>query len=74
MVGGHARKSGGQDAFLGKVDSNGNFVWGKTYSHNQVNLEGITAINPTSSGGILIAGYTKIKYALLAKLDADGNL
>ena len=34
----------------------------------------ITAINPTTSGDILIGGFTKNKYLLLGKTDSNGNL
>jgi hypothetical protein len=73
---------GGQDVWILKLSMNGSKVWLKTFG-GTLDDAGM-AIQPTSDGNFIIAGYTSSsdgditgnhggKDALLIKIDADGN-
>ena len=64
----------GEQAFLVKIDSDGNIIWQKTYE-----LEGINALIQTSDGGYAVVGslYTvslSPPQFQIMKVDSQGNL
>ena len=67
---------GGSDAWLIKVDSEGNELWNKTFGGG--NNDSVNSINPTSDGYYLLAGETESfskggSDAWLIKVDSEGN-
>lgn len=68
--------SGGFDAFLLKVDTDGNLLWNRTYGGAQD--DGANCIVQASDGGYILAGYTSSNdgssSAWLVKTDSDGQL
>ena len=68
--------SGWYDAYVLKLDENGNNVWEKTFGGNS--WDEACSIQQTSDGGYIVAGYTKSFGAggedvYILKLDAVGN-
>ncbi len=71
-----SKGAGDSDAWIIKLNSNGNKVWDKTFGGSD--RDGANSIIQTSDGGYVVAGYTKSKGAgdsdvWLIKLDANGN-
>ena len=67
---------GGGDAWILKLDSDGNLLWDKTYGGN--NDEEAYSIIQTSDRGYMFAGYTKPKRiggfdALILKLEEEAT-
>jgi len=66
----------GLDAWILKLDSNGDTIWTKTFSGNNADIAKSVIID--KKGRYIVAGHTKgatgIWDALLLKYDADGNL
>jgi len=66
------------DAWVMKLDSEGNIEWQKAYGGNQDDL--ISSIEQTSDGGYIMAGETNTDYSdwisdlLVVKLDSEGNI
>jgi len=68
--------AGKYDAYILKLDKNGNRVWEKTYGGED--YDEALSIQQTTDGGYIVAGYTESfgagKYdAYILKLDKDGN-
>jgi len=69
-------KGGDDDAWVIKLDKNGNEEWDKTFGGNF--LDDANSIAQTSDGGYIVAGYTRSKGAggddaWVIKLDKNGN-
>ena len=65
------------DFFLMKLDSNGNKVWHKTYTQNNVSFENPTSIIELPDGSFFLFGYSTISGIMkwfLVKTNNDGNL
>jgi hypothetical protein len=65
-------------AFVGKLDSSGNFQWQKQYEYPG-NSAALYALKQTSDGGYIWGGYlqdssTYNEVGVIAKVDANGNL
>lgn len=79
-----AEASGFADAYISKLDSNGNFVWAVTFGGNAINnSDQVTALDVDGSGNIVASGPfhgTDATFNLqdggnfYMKLDASGNL
>jgi Ca2+-binding RTX toxin-like protein len=79
---GKIEDGGKTDAFVSKLDSNGNLIWTKVLGSN--NWDGANAITTAEDGSIYVGGYTwgsltnRINNGLpdgfLAKYDANGSL
>jgi len=68
--------NGEEDAYLIKIDKNGNKVWQKTYGESD--WDGAHAITPTKDGAFIVAGYTELfnndkSDAYLIKIDKKGE-
>ncbi|NOY58561.1 MAG: T9SS type A sorting domain-containing protein [Calditrichaeota bacterium] len=68
--------AGGFDAYLVKVDANGNELWHKTYGGSDWDIAGTMTL--TNDGGYLLAGWTadfgaQARDVYLIKTDAEGN-
>jgi len=64
----------GFDAWLSKMDVNGNKVWSQTYGDHDDDYG--TSVVATPDGGFMIVGYTFVNfqnYAWAIKTDANGN-
>ncbi len=64
------------DAWLIKIDKNGNKIWDKTFGGSR--SDGANAIIETKDGGYLVAGYNDFNHdykkdAWLIKIDKNGN-
>ena len=69
------RQVGGFDAWVLKVDANGNIVWQKTYG--DYGEDTARSVQVTPDGGYLVAGWTDsfgLANAWVLKLDASGNV
>jgi hypothetical protein len=65
--------AGGKDAWVLKLDSNGNVVWGKTYGGSL--SDWANSIQQTTDGGYIVAGSTQNwNTAWVLRLDGDGNI
>lgn len=69
--------AGNSDALILKLDSYGNFQWGKTYG--QVNDDGASSIRQRSDGGYMVAGCTSSFGAgdydvWIMELDSNGGI
>jgi len=78
IVGGHCKFSIGldYDAFLFKVDSAGNQVWGKTYSTSENEI--LSSVKKVSTGELVFTGtYNNVSTSdddyLIVKTDSAGN-
>ena len=68
---------GNADAFVLKLDENGNVIWTKSIGGN--NSDYARAIKPTNDGGFILAGYTNSFGSggydvLLVKINASGSI
>jgi uncharacterized protein YuzE len=79
IVVGHTKSfgAGGGDAWILKLDENGNIKWQKTYGSNDEDW--VYAIQQTRDGGYIVAGRTKSFGAgdwdaWILKLDENGNI
>ena len=82
IVGGYTGSfgAGGMDAWLSKLDSDGNIQWQKTYGGSYIDVA--NSIEQTSDGGYIVAGSTSSysdipgyhSAAWLLKLDSVGNI
>jgi len=73
--------AGGEDAFLGKYDANGNLQWLRQFGTRA--YEDCYSVSPDGLGNVYVSGHTTgdlggppagQKDAFLGKYDADGNL
>jgi hypothetical protein len=69
--------AGGQDAWLLKLDADGNVIWQRTYGGSL--SDGAMSAEPTADGGYIVAGWTASFGAgsedvWVLKLDRDGNI
>ena len=78
MIAGETKSkgAGNYDAWIIKLDSNGNKVWEKIFGSSD--SDGANSIIQSKDGGYVIAGYTYLKAvgkadALMIKLDSNGN-
>ncbi len=67
----------GDDAWLIKIDQEGNLLWNKTYGGTGIDL--VSSIIRTDDGGFALAGFTEsfgIGYhnAWFVRVDSDGNM
>ncbi len=81
IVAGYTSKSFGHDAWILKLDSSGGVAWQKTYGRDIVTGDDdyAYAIQQTSDGGYIVAGYTKsfgaVGYDMwVFKLNSDGTI
>jgi len=79
IVGGHTSSSGdgGHDAWVLKLDSDGNVIWQRAYGGP--GLDSAASVRPTADGGYIVAGHTSSfgagsLDAWLVKLDHIGNV
>lgn len=61
------------DSITAKLDSNGNFLWLRTWGTSGINETG-NKIVATSDGGLLVGGTMQANGAMLLKYDSNGNL
>ncbi|MGC4102993.1 DUF6443 domain-containing protein [Ferruginibacter sp.] len=79
VIAGYSNSFGnnGYDAYLQKMDVNGNIIWSKTYGGP--NDDAVYSVKKTADGGYIMTGYTKSfggstnGVAWLVKTDANGN-
>ena len=73
--------SGWSDAWVFKLDSNGDLEWDKTFSKSEEESYGASAVQQTDDGGYIVAGFSTSNIAgthfhdvLVFKLDSKGDL
>jgi len=72
-----SKGAGGYDAWIIKLDSQGNQMWNRTYGGSRADMA--SSLIQTTDGGYAVAGYTSSKGAggfdaWILKLDNQGNL
>ena len=72
-----SKGAGGYDAWIAKLDENGEMVWDKTFGGSDEDVA--RCIIQAEDGGYVLAGYTESKGAgrydaWVVKLDENGNL
>jgi len=75
VAGGTKSFGNGEDAYLIKIDKDGNKIWQKTFGGKD--NDWVYAITPTKDGGFIVAGITESfgngEDVYLIKIDKDGN-